>query len=374
MARAGVQVQPPVRGALRRQRLQVGDDDRALVDVDGLDRQPGHALGQRVGAGEQAQAQRLGVQPQQLGGVVREIPDDQLVAVGRVGGQRPDQCQPAALDAVHARDMQQRPPLRLRAGDLGLHRLLPAQAQAEVEQPRLRLAQRPRQADGGAHVRQRVMRVLVHDAVGHAQVFQPEGRPPVRMARPVHAFRPQRPGAAHHVDQIPAAAAVLPLARVGVDQVAPEQVAGELVVEAQRVVAQRDGAGPGHLGLDRGGEGVLGQALRQRLLRQDAGQQAAFRVRQVVRRGLAEVHDRRPDLAQLGVGADRGELRGTITAGIASEGLVVVPEEGEVCVGHARHLNRSGRQPRRVRTHGSPPMRRKLGKRGRPWRVWPRQL
>ena len=55
---------------------------------------------------------------------------------------------------------------------------------------------------------------------------------------------------AQHVHQVPAAALVLPLARVGIDQVAPEQEARDLVVEADAVVAHAHRARPREFGFD----------------------------------------------------------------------------------------------------------------------------
>ena len=55
-------------------------------------------------------------------------------------------------------------------------------------------------------------------------------------------------------------------------------------------------------------DGELHRTL-QRQLRQDAGEQAAFRVGQEVRRGLAVEHQRRVDLLQFGIGAQPGKLR-----------------------------------------------------------------
>ena len=140
------------------------------------------------------------------------------------------------------------------------------------------------QRDGGAHVGQRVVRGLVRDAVGLRQVLQLERRPAVLVLRPLDALGPQRPGGAHDVEQVPAAALVLPLARVRVDQVAPEQVARDLVVEADRVVADADRAGLRQRALDLGGERVLGQALLEAGLRHDAGEQAGLGVGQRIGR------------------------------------------------------------------------------------------
>ena len=75
---------------------------------------------------------------------------------------------------------------------------------------------------------------------------------------------------------------------------------------------------------------MLGHALREAGLRQDASEQTGLGVGEIVGRRPAVVHDRRVDLAQLGIGADAGELRGPVAAWHAAEGFVVVPEEAEI--------------------------------------------
>jgi hypothetical protein len=93
------------------------------------------------------------------------------------------------------------------------------------------------------------------------------------------------------------------------------------------------------LALDGLCEGMLGQALLQALLRQDAGQQAGFGLGQEVRRRAAVAHHRRIDRVQLGVGAQPGELRRPVAPRHGAEGLVVVPEEGGLA--HWTQDNRS---------------------------------
>jgi len=161
-------------------------------------------------------------------------------------------------------------------------------------------------------------------------MFEPEAGPAVVVARPRDAVRTERIGHAHDVEHVPAAAAVLPFARIRVHQVTPQQEARDLVVEADRVVADADRARLGKRGADAGREFVLGHAVFQAVLRRDAGDQARLRIGQVVRRGPAVQHDRLADLVEVGVGADCGELGGTIAPRFRAEGLVIVPEEGVV--------------------------------------------
>src|SRR3546814_10307785 len=75
----------------------------------------------------------------------------------------------------------------------------------------------------------------------------------------------------HHVEQVPARVAAAPLAFVGIAEVAEQAVADELVVEAQRVVAQGAGFRARHF-LEDAGEGLgFGDPVAQRVLRRDAG-------------------------------------------------------------------------------------------------------
>ncbi len=129
---------------------------------------------------------------------------------------------------------------------------------------------------GGAHVRQRFVSRLVHQAVGPCQVRQPERRAAIVVQRPLDAIGAQRPGTAQHVEQVPAAALMLPLACIRIDQAAPEQEPRDLVVEADRVVADADGRRPCQLVFDARCKLMLAQAACQRVLRHDAGEQAGL--------------------------------------------------------------------------------------------------
>ena len=324
------------RGLRVGQRLQVADDHGRLVQVHALDRQPRHAFGQVGRGGEQALADGLGLQVGQLGRVGGQVPGQQLVLVGGVHGQRRHHGDAAARGAEHAADVQERPRVLQRRWQAQLlrHALFFMQRQAEVEQLGLALAQQPRQRDGGAHIGQRIVRRFVRQAVGGAQLLEPEGGVAVLAHRPLDALGPQRVRGAHHVQQIPAPAAVLPLARIGVAQVAPQHEAGDLVVEADRVVADADGSALAQRIVDAAGEFMLGHALGRALLRRDAGDQAAFGLGQHVGRRLAVQHQRLADLVQLGIGADGGELRRPVAPRVGAEGFVVVPEKGGRAHGH----------------------------------------
>ena len=324
----GTQVDLPAVDDLRCEHLQVADDDGRPVDGQAVDGQAVHAFGQLAAAGEDALPKGFGVQRQQFGRVMRQIPDDQLVFVGGVPGQRPDHRHGAAFHPVHGGDVNEGAAF----ADLLQHGVLAAQLQAEVPELWLAFADQPAQRDGGAHVRQRIVRLLVTQPVGGAQVFQFEGGAALVVARPFDAIGPQGGRAADHVQQVPAAAAVAKLPVVGRAQRAPEEMAGDLVVEADGVVAHADGAVTPQLGQDGVGEVVFRQPLGQAGLRHDAGEQAGFGVGQVVGRRLAVDHHRVAHLVQVEVGADAGKLGRPVQARVAAEGFVVVPEEG-VC-GH----------------------------------------
>ena len=150
------------------------------------------------------------------------------------------------------------------------------------------------------------------------------------MHGPLQAFRAQRIGATQHVQQIPAAAFVLPLARIRVEQVAPKQEARHFVVETDRVVAHAYRARTRQLLFDHVGKLNFGQALIQAGLRQDAREQTGFGLGQKVRRRLAIVAQGRIDLVQCHVSAHARELRRPVTPRVDAEGFVVVPEKTEL--------------------------------------------
>ena len=101
----------------RAQRLQVADHHRRLVQVHGLDRQPGR----RLRAGRRLRVNRrrrsvAAVQVAQFARVVRQVPHDHLILVGRMARQRPHDRDAAAFGREHARDVQERPAAWSRAG------------------------------------------------------------------------------------------------------------------------------------------------------------------------------------------------------------------------------------------------------------------
>ena len=293
-------------------------------------RQARDALGQGVAAGEHAGADGRRVQRKQFARVGAAIPHDDFVFIARMGGQRPHQGQATALGREHAGYVQEGLAQRrcqLHPHFVG-HAVLLVQREAKIKQFRLLLADQARQRDGGAHVRQRIVRRFMQQAIGRAQVFQAETRASIFLARPHDALRAQRVRHAHHVQDVPAPALVLPFARVGIDQIAPEQEARDFIIETYRVVADPDRARLGKRLLDGGGELVLRHPRFQALLRGNAGNQARLRIGQEIRRRLAIQHDRFADFIECGVGADRRELGRTVAARLHAKGFVIVPEKG----------------------------------------------
>ena len=205
------------------------------------------------------------------------------------------------------------------------------QAQTKIKQTRLGGANQPRQRNRGAHIRQGVMRSFMHHAIGARQILQGEtgfaGVRAIVFGGPDDALGPQRIRHAHDIEQIPAAAVVLPLAAIRVDQVAPEHEARHFIIKPNGVVAHANGAGLGQQLLDLRGKSVLRQAVLQAMLRRDAGNQAGSGIRQIVIGGLAVKHHRLADFVQLGIGANAGKLRRPVAPGIEPEGFIVVPEK-----------------------------------------------
>ena len=92
------------------------------------------------------------------------------------------------------------------------------------------------------------MRHAFAQAVVLGQVLQLEaGALAVVTLPPGDAFGTQGMGQAHDVQQVPARIAAAPFALVGIEEIAPQPVTDEFIVEAQRVVADRAGFRPRHL-------------------------------------------------------------------------------------------------------------------------------
>ena len=154
------------------------------------------------------------------------------------------------------------------------------------------------------------------------------GAPSSRL-RPDHALGAQRLAQAHHVEQVPARIAVAPLAFVGVVEIAVQAEAHELVVEADRVVADRAGSRARHL---------VVQCARRIRLRGRPSRNACCGVMPVIRVASGEGSRSSAGWQNRLIGSSTGfrsasvrmagELRDARAARVAAEGLQVVPEEG----------------------------------------------
>ncbi|MNS95078.1 hypothetical protein D3C72_1293210 [compost metagenome] len=173
------------------------------------------------------------------------------------------------------------------------------------------------------------------DAIGSGQAFELERDPPLVIGRPDQAIGTQGIGGAHHIDQVPAAIAALPLPRIGVEKVSVQAVAGHLVIETQGVIPRTTGTGRRELGMHPGHEIGFAQAVLLQLPGGDSRDRAGGRMRQDVVTGLAVKIDRLVDFIEIEVGAQAGHLQRTVATGIDASGFVVVPEDG----GHGRFLN-----------------------------------
>src|SRR5688500_872319 len=103
-------------------------------------------------------------------------------------------------------------------------------------------------------------------------MLQPEaGALAILALPPPDRLGPQRVRHAHHVEQVPARIAAAPFALVGIEEIPEQAMADELIVETQRVVAERAGFRPRHFLEDAREDLGFVDALAQRMLRGDAG-------------------------------------------------------------------------------------------------------
>jgi len=246
--------------------------------------------------------------------------------------QRDHRCRAQARRRIALRHVQQRGHaggVQQRCGVA-----LVAQAQRVIPQPRLVAPEQAGDADGRAHVAQGLVRIADAQGVVLGQVLELEaGAAAIFALAPADALRAQRVHQPQRIQQVPARVAALPLAFVGVVEIAVEAVADEFVVEAQRVVTGTAGLRARHFIDDAGERRGLVHAVAQRILRRDAGNQGGDRRWQQVVGRLHEERDRLVDLLQRFVGADRGELGDPAAARVGAEGLQVVEQEAG---GHVR--------------------------------------
>src|SRR6185312_315298 len=196
------------------------------------------------------------------------------------------------------------------------------------EQLRLARAQQFRQRDGRLDIGQRIVRARLTQVIRDGEVLEPEARRAVVAHRPFEALRPQGVAHAHEVDQVPARALVVPLARVGIEEVAIQQLPRDFVVETDRVVTDRAGTGQSELLVHRGGESGFDQSVAFGVLRNQAGDQAGLWLRQAIVRRLAGDDNGLADGFQFRRGAHARELHRTIEPRVRAPSFIVVPEAG----------------------------------------------
>ena len=215
---------------------------------------------------------------------------------------------------------------RLEQFDLLQHPRLTALFIKKLVELRLLAAHQPRQSNGRPHIGQRIVGLAMVDAIGGGQSLQLEADAPVFL-RPVDAFGAQSVGGTQQINQIPAGVAALPLAAIGVEEVAIQAVARHFVIEAQTVVTRATGARHTHLGMQARHKLALRQPPLSQALRGDASNQASHGMGQDIVAGLAIQIERFADFIQRLVGANAGHLQRAITARVDAGGFVVIPED-----------------------------------------------
>ena len=214
--------------------------------------------------------------------------------------------------------------------------------ESPLPKPRLLFGQKLRQADRRIHVGKRIVRVSVRDAVELRQKLKLEADALAARClgihrlvnlfplRPLDVVAAKRPSCADHREEVPARAAFDPTMRIGIQKVPPEEEAVDLIVKAQRVVADVDGARhiepfPNLLGKFAFAKALLGAELRR-----NAREKTALRARQLVlsRATVKDFAFESFDRLEVHSSAPPGELRRTVLSGIHAEGFVVVPVEG----------------------------------------------
>ncbi len=260
-------------------------------------------LTQFIAAGVQPFAKRLGTLFPQGRAFGLQVADDQRVAIARVPGQRQDHGKVVAGCREASRDMHH----RFEQLHLIEHGLLAAQVIQIAIEPGLTLANQPCQADGGAHIGERVVRLQMLQTIGHAEPLQLE-RDATILLRPHQPFGAQRIGRAHQIDQVPTAVAALPFARIGIMEVAIQAVARYLVIETQGVVAGAASTRQRQLLMQQMDELGFAQPLAGERLGRDPGHQASGRMRQDVVTETAVDVQGLANLFQRLVGADAGDL------------------------------------------------------------------
>ncbi|MNF37685.1 hypothetical protein D3C84_186130 [compost metagenome] len=250
-----------------------------------------------------------------------QIANNQGIAITRVPSQRQHNPQIVACSGKPARDMYQ----WLQQANLVEDFLLAAQLEQPVIQLRLFLTKQAGQANGGPYIGQGIVGLAMVDTVGSRQQFQLQAGFAIHL-RPVDAFGAQGIRRTHNVDQVPAAVAALPFARIRIEEISIQTITGYFIVETQGVIAGPARTWPGQLRMDAGHELGFAHSLFSQARRCDSGNQAGCRVWQDIVAGLAIEIDRFLDFVQFEIGANSCDLQGAVAARIDTGGFVVVPE------------------------------------------------
>ncbi len=179
----------------------------------------------------------------------------------------------AIIAAIHAGGVQDR--CHLLKVEILQHLILAPQLVTKIVELGLFFLDQLRHGDGGVDIGERIVGVFVADAISRSQLLQLEAAAVRILAlRPDDSLGPEVAAGTHHVDDVPAGIAVLPLATVRVVEIAIEGMARHLIIEAQRIITHPAGARLRQLLVDAGDELVFRHSLLQRLLWCDPGDQA----------------------------------------------------------------------------------------------------
>lgn len=141
----------------------------------------------------------------------------------------------------------------------------------KIEKLGLLVADKLRDSDEGADVGERIVGVLMDDAILLRNKFKAVGCAAFGSDRPSDSLRAEGASEADDVEEVPATATVFPLPFVGVVEVAPEGMTDKLVVEADGVIADDGRRGSGDLCEEKFTEFALGKTVLFGRLRGDAG-------------------------------------------------------------------------------------------------------
>ena len=265
--------------------------------------------------------QRIGGKTGKFGRIVRHIEHDRRIGIPRLIREANDRR--GASPALKQRRHPYEPVLH----DGGCLVFVP-HAQGPVEQPRLPGANETGHIDRRHHIGERLVGLPVSpDSILCRKVLKTKRGLSVLSHRPRDAIRAQRIRSAEQVDEVPARIAVAPVPCIRIEQIPVEQEAGMLVVEPDRIVPHRAGAGPHKLPVNPVGEFRFGKAMLFEVRRREAMHQRGFGLRQSVRGGAAVAHDRLARDMQVPVGSHARELHRAIPPRLVAGRFVVVPEK-----------------------------------------------